>query len=108
MEKLRLPLKEDIPCSVYVSPSLLGKKPSYGAITLENEEEIILVSPQKITVKEQEQQTDLIREEIRELETKLSHYKLSLLNSLFRSGKKSQDLTNLKLEMIRLRAESIT
>jgi len=45
MEKLELPFGEEIDFPIYIAKKVLKKEPSYGAITIENEEEIFLDKP---------------------------------------------------------------
>ncbi|CAG8757203.1 12944_t:CDS:2, partial [Racocetra fulgida] len=56
MKELDLPLGEDIPYPVYISPSVINRAPTFGGITIENKKEIIIDKPFS---KDQECQTNL-------------------------------------------------
>ncbi|CAG8667450.1 9379_t:CDS:2 [Cetraspora pellucida] len=145
---------EDIPHSVYISPQILERKPTFGGITIENKKEIIIDEPFS---KDQECQTNLtgqqilnqinqlqqednlnqqtiiglqkakgdnnqelqgqittliterdnIQQNLTNLTNKLKRTQKNFLVSLFRSGKKSQQIKDLRIEMIKLRAKLI-
>ncbi|KLL02858.1 MAG: hypothetical protein MRERV_65c003 [Mycoplasmataceae bacterium RV_VA103A] len=61
MKELDLPLEENIPHSVYISPQILERKPICGGITIENKKEIIIDEPFS---KDQECQTNLTGQQI--------------------------------------------
>ncbi|CAG8850299.1 3532_t:CDS:2, partial [Racocetra persica] len=61
MKELDLPLGEDIPYPVYISPQVLERKPICGGLTIENKKEIII---DKLSNKDQETQTNLTGQQI--------------------------------------------
>ncbi|CFW92860.1 Putative Virulent strain associated lipoprotein (fragment) [endosymbiont DhMRE of Dentiscutata heterogama] len=61
MKELDLPLGEDIPHTVYISPQVLEKSPTFGGITINSKEEIFIAEPFH---KEQETQTELTGEKL--------------------------------------------
>ncbi|CFW92802.1 protein of unknown function [endosymbiont DhMRE of Dentiscutata heterogama] len=61
MKELDLPLEENIPHSVYISPQILERQPICGGLTIENKKEIIIDKPFS---KDQETQTDLTSQQI--------------------------------------------
>jgi hypothetical protein len=84
MEKLELIKGEDIPYPVFLAPNVLSKKPIYGGITIEGEEEIILGKPERISMKEKEVQVELVSERISELEKKIE--KLNEILEIYRKS----------------------
>jgi hypothetical protein len=67
LEKLGLEKGADITQPLYLDPKVLERTEVYKGITIENEKEIVLVNPTKIIVKDQEIQTELSSNKIKEL-----------------------------------------
>ncbi|CAG8656713.1 11630_t:CDS:2 [Scutellospora calospora] len=78
VKKLDLPLGEDIPYPVYISPAVINRKTTYGGITIENKKEIIIDKPSS---KDQETQTDLARAADRGLNRRLNEAN-ALINNI--------------------------
>jgi hypothetical protein len=71
LEKLGLEKGQDITQPLYLDPTVLSREETYRGITIENEEEIILVNPNKMVVKDLGVQTELNSKGIVELEDKI-------------------------------------
>lgn len=95
LEKLGLKKGEDITNTFYLNPQLLEKEPSYGGITIENENEIILDSiPNKIVAKEKGTQTDLNNQGVEDLKNEIRNLK--------------EELNGLRADKIKLESEKTT
>jgi len=72
MEKLELELGKEITYPIYISQSILEKKPDeFGGITIKNEKDIFLQTEGIILIQEKETQIDLTSGEITDLKQKL-------------------------------------
>lgn len=98
LEKLGLVQGEDLTGSLFLSPDLLTRKLTYGGITVEEENEIILVNPNKILVKWQGTETDLNRKFLEELEKQLNTLKTEKANLEMDIIKKDEEIKDLKKE----------
>ncbi|RHZ37613.1 hypothetical protein [endosymbiont GvMRE of Glomus versiforme] len=64
MEKLELTKGKDIPYPIYISPKVAEREPTFGGITIDSEEEIVI--GRKIVVKERGVQTELNNKKVEE------------------------------------------
>jgi hypothetical protein len=93
MNKLELKKGQNIIYPVYINSDLLNKDPDEcGGITVNSEEDIILVNSQaeKVWLKEKETQTSLTGEQIKQMEQELASKRTELIN--FQVGKSWEDL----------------
>lgn len=105
LEKLGLKRKEQISCSVYISPTVLNKREdidNFGAYTIDSESDIFLDQP--LTLNTLETQLTRWLEEITSLKLQLQTLKLSqtsnqkTLNSL----QEDKETTNLRLQELEI------
>jgi hypothetical protein len=98
LEKLNLEKGENLPASFYLEPNLLKKELICGGITIQ-EGEIILVSPNKIIIKDQAIQTEPnteIEEELRKLRGELETQKQNYLDL---ERQKNGEITELRNQL---------
>jgi len=102
LEKLGLEIDKDIPYSVYLSPKVLEKESNMGAYDIISEEEIILINPQQIVVKEigiqTEKDSEIISliEQIEKLTDELERIKIE--KEILENNECSNQLTIVSLE----------
>lgn len=99
MEKLKLPFGKTCPWSFYLDPEVLKKDETEGAITIENEEEFILDHPNKITLKDQEIQTEPNEEEFNKLNKLKEELKTQKQNYLDLERQKNGEITELRNQL---------